>query len=195
MGTWIYSDTDKYDFPFDSSVNNAYCLYDTMILPAFGSWTANAIAGMAGNFMKESFLNPSQWEGGHYEDMSRGFGLGQWTPATKLSTWAEEKGKSWRNNATTQLEYLWATPAQWNSQREPIIDMDLVKFSQSTLDVETLSDYWLHYWEQPTEEQEEETRQERREYAKYFFDLYGGYTPTPSKGKMKWMYWCKPIFY
>lgn len=191
---WIYLDTDKFIFPMSSSENNAYCLYDTMILPEYGSWTINAIAALAGNFQGESFLNPSQWEGGQLNNTERGFGLGQWTPATKLINWADEQGKSWRDDAYTQLQYLWATPSQWNSQREPIIDMDLVKFSQSMLDVETLSDYWLHYWEQPTDEQEEETRQLRRDYSKKYYEMYMGYSPTPAKKGMKWMYWTCPIY-
>lgn len=54
-------------------------------------WTDNAIFGMLGNMTQESSLNPNQWQYGYYNNTNGGFGLVQWTPATKLINWCSDK--------------------------------------------------------------------------------------------------------
>lgn len=49
-------------------------------------WSINAVAGMLGNMQHESSINPKIWEA-LTVDYSRGYGLTQWTPATKLFNW------------------------------------------------------------------------------------------------------------
>ena len=55
-------------------------------------WTDNAIAGLLGNMESESTINPGLWESLDYGNTSRGFGLTQWTPATKLFSWMDANG-------------------------------------------------------------------------------------------------------
>ena len=43
---------------------------------------------MVGNMQTESTINPGIWESLKEGNTSRGFGLVQWTPATKLINWA-----------------------------------------------------------------------------------------------------------
>ncbi len=50
-------------------------------------WTDNAIFGMLGNMTQESSLNPNEWQYGYYNNLQGGYGLVQWTPATKLLNW------------------------------------------------------------------------------------------------------------
>lgn len=54
-------------------------------------WTLNAIAGMLGNMQTESTINPGIWES-LTVNTSNGYGLVQWTPATKYLSWCEENG-------------------------------------------------------------------------------------------------------
>lgn len=58
----------------------------------FGSlgWTINAVSAMLGNMEAESTINPGRWEGDNVGNLSGGFGLVQWTPATKLRVWISE---------------------------------------------------------------------------------------------------------
>ena len=49
-------------------------------------WSKEAVAGMLGNMVWESTVNPDIWES-LIVDYSRGFGFTQWTPATKLFEW------------------------------------------------------------------------------------------------------------
>lgn len=80
-------------------------------------WTNNAIAAMLGNMELEGQLNPAQWEYG-YGVYGGGFGLSQWTPYTKLSTWL---GTGWETNYTGQLQRInWeAQPANQGVQWTP----------------------------------------------------------------------------
>ena len=61
-------------------------------------WTRNAIAGILGNMQRESTLNPGLWESLIYGNMSGGYGLVQWTPATGYTSWADARGYPWGNN-------------------------------------------------------------------------------------------------
>ena len=50
-------------------------------------WTINAIAAIVGNMQAESGINPARWENDDVGNLSGGFGLVQWTPATKIRNW------------------------------------------------------------------------------------------------------------
>jgi len=51
-----------------------------------------AIAGILGNMQWESSLIADRWEGDHVGNMSGGYGLVQWTPATDYFNWAKKQG-------------------------------------------------------------------------------------------------------
>lgn len=55
-------------------------------------WTKEAIAGLLGNVQTESTINPGLWENRDFGNMSNGYGLVQWTPATKYINWANARG-------------------------------------------------------------------------------------------------------
>lgn len=52
-------------------------------------WAGEAIAGMLGNMQAESTINPGLWENGDKNNQEVGFGLVQWTPASKYIEWAK----------------------------------------------------------------------------------------------------------
>ena len=70
-------------------------------------WTLNAVCGMLGNMERESWINPGVWQDFDEGNMSVGFGLVQWTPATNLTDWATAQGLSWGNIITqcTRIKY------------------------------------------------------------------------------------------
>ena len=47
-------------------------------------FTANAISAILGNEQSESTINPGRWQSDIVGNMSGGFGLVQWTPATNI---------------------------------------------------------------------------------------------------------------
>lgn len=82
MSDWIMVETRP--LTQDEMRNNVTILWNF-----FGSkgWTANAVAALAGNMEAESTINPGRWEGDIVGRLNRGFGLVQWTPATKIRDW------------------------------------------------------------------------------------------------------------
>ena len=46
-------------------------------------WTLNAISGLLGNMQRESTINPGLWQSLKEGNYSGGYGLVQWTPASK----------------------------------------------------------------------------------------------------------------
>lgn len=55
-------------------------------------WTINAISGLLGNMQRESTINPELWRSLKEGNYSGGYGLVQWTPATKYTNWAKANG-------------------------------------------------------------------------------------------------------
>lgn len=127
--------------------NNAKIIYNTL---KSKGWSDNAICAILGNMQSESWVNPAVWESFRVE--WRGFGLVQWTPYTKYSEWA---GNDWQTNYDKQLdriEYECQNGEQWFRNPEaPIIEPPITfkEFKTSTLDVVTLANYFLWYYEHP----------------------------------------------
>lgn len=67
--------------------DNALIIHN--VLSAQG-WSDNAISAILGNMEIESGINPARWENDDVGNTSGGFGLVQWTPATKLFDWVDE---------------------------------------------------------------------------------------------------------
>lgn len=113
-------------------------------------WSPNAICAMLGNMQTESSINPGIWES--LTPYSGGYGLVQWTPYTKYSTWA---GPGWQNNGYKELQriqYEAANNLQWfyNSeigQAPPYSFADFL--ADDTTDIETMANYFLWFYEHP----------------------------------------------
>jgi hypothetical protein len=71
-----------------SQYNTAFQVYSFF---KNAGWTDNAIFGMLGNMTQESSLNSNEWQSGYHNNTNGGFGLVQWTPATKLINWCNSK--------------------------------------------------------------------------------------------------------
>lgn len=85
----------------------ANAVYVASYLIARG-WSLNAIAGLLGNMQHESTINPGIWENLDEGNTSRGLGLVQWTPATKLISWAADNGYPDYTDIDCQLDrILW----------------------------------------------------------------------------------------
>lgn len=143
-------------------------------------WTDNAIAAMCGNMQTESYLNPAQWQHNMNYSMAGGFGLVQWTPATKLSDYL---GADWRTDYDGQLDrirYEWDTEQQW-MYTEP---MTFHQFAASTQAVDYLAQVFLRNYENPEDWQASVSI--RQANARRWFEYLGG-TPTPSGNIPIWL--------
>lgn len=69
--------------------NNAEILWTAMQSMGWSDW---AIAAILGNMQTESTLNPGIWQNLDEGWLKGGYGLVQWSPATKLFSWVDENG-------------------------------------------------------------------------------------------------------
>lgn len=130
-------------------------------------WTRNAICGMLGNMEMESTINPGIWEDFEENNMTKGFGLVQWTPATKYIDWANEHGIAVANinSQLRRILYEVQEGEQYNSQREDITTF--FAFTQSTESPEYLAEVFMRDYEQPWVYT---TLPQRQEYARKWFN-------------------------
>lgn len=129
-------------------------------------WTRNAIAGMLGNMETESTINPGIWQSLAVGWWDGGFGLVQWTPATKLKTWADANGKDY-TNINTQLERIeWelANNEQWIATQ--LYPMSFAEFKTSTQTPEFLAQAFLRNYERPANQ----NQPNRSTQARYWFN-------------------------
>ena len=137
-------------------ISNAQNVVD--YLTALG-WHAGAIIGTVVNMSNESTVNPQIWQD-LVEDTRNGYGLVQWTPATKLINWCESRGLDYtdgdaqlqRIQYEAQNGYQWGENIYLPDPAMPDLPHDPpISFAQYTqLDDAVLATrYWLAYYERP----------------------------------------------
>ena len=134
------------------------------------NWSKNAIAGMLGNMQTESTINSGIWQNLDANNMLLGFGLVQWTPASKYTSWADSEGYAWGNidGQLTRLQYEIDNNLQWI----PTIDYPLSfnDFKTSTQSPEYLAQAFLRNYERP----KEQNQPNRSVQARYWFENLTG---------------------
>lgn len=206
--SWHYVTTDSAGWTTPHSAeqeDNAREIWN--ILVGLNNWTENAVAGVLGNMQHESFLNPGQWEIGYNYSMLNGMGLGQWTPATKVSDYVGSTNRDDMADGTKQIGLLLSTPSQWstyflnpdgsstyyNETGLPYID-NMGDYSLSNESITDLTKLWAICWERPGSTQYQNSISDRIQDAQYWYNILHGSTPPtppppPSLHKMPiWMY-------
>lgn len=82
---WIYSNSPLNQADMQSNANLVYKYFSE---EPRTPWEAIPIAAMLGNMQAESTINPGRWENGDINNLDVGYGLVQWTPASKYINWA-----------------------------------------------------------------------------------------------------------
>ena len=142
--------------------SNAQFIYN--YLTAYG-FTPQAACGVLGNIMKECTMNPAKWQGvpNSAANLTKGYGLFQWTPATNylrravnlgminyqtiaaMDTYADTAGNE-KALALSQLEYMlagcfakfqWYKPAA--ADKHAPYEFTIQEYMASTLDAGTLA--------------------------------------------------------
>ena len=185
----------------EAQANNAYCI--ARYLMAQG-WQLEAICGMLGNIQSEGMTQPGYWEGGHVGEMSFGFGLVQWTPATKYINWAAQTWgaedpwgpyyySGWYECYRIVMECISGLSGQWIATSD--FDLSFREFAQGLGligndkwdRVEYAASAWLYNYERPRDPSGAETQRRARAHAwmQRFNDLFPNYQeittlkPTP----------------
>jgi len=132
-------------------------------------WSEAAVAGLLGNMIQESTINPGIWQGLDDTDTSGGYGLVQWTPAiNKYYGYALQNNIDMTDadvNGPAQLQYL--------------IDTHSAEYFPTTAYPQTWAEFivmqdpadaasvFMHNYERPASYQHE---QERRDWADYWYN-------------------------
>jgi hypothetical protein len=133
-------------------------------------WSKKAVCALLGNMQTESTMNPGIWEG--LIEEKGGFGLTQWTPASKYTRWAKENNLD-PKDIDTQLEriqYEVENNVQWQGFRTEY-NMTFEEFTQSTMDVEDLTAIFMLSYERPRN-QSKEKQLERSQQGRYWYDYF-----------------------
>lgn len=162
---------------------NAAEVYNTLWA---AGWTHNAICAVIGNLIHESSgCNPGQFEGGYNYSWSRGFGIAQWTPGTKVSNYIGSQQQGVVDDGAAQVQFLLSDTSQWsniflnpdgtsqyyNKSGLPYIT-SMAQFSQSNADVYQLTTVWAICWERPGAQYA--AFDARYAYASYYDTFFGG---------------------
>lgn len=155
-------------------VNNNYLTLEEMtvnaeyILPYLlaKGWTKNAVCGMLGNMQTESTINPGLWQNRDEGNTSLGFGLVQWTPATKYITWAQSNGYAITDidGQLNRLDFEIDNNLQWIATSD--YPMTFEEFKVSGLSPEYLAQAFLRNYERPANQ----NQPARSTQARYWFD-------------------------
>lgn len=115
-------------------------------------WSINAICAMLGNMETESTINPSIWQNLDAGNLSLGYGLVQWTPATKFIEWCavNSLGIEHINSALARIEWEVANGEQWIKTDE--FPFSFNDFKVSSADISTLANAFLRNYERPAEQ-------------------------------------------
>jgi hypothetical protein len=133
-------------------------------------WTRNAVAGMLGNMETESTINPGIWQSLQEGNMSGGYGLVQWTPASKYTNWADSRGLPWggMGSQLQRIEYEVANNIQWISTSS--YPLTFSQFKKSTESPEYLASAFITNYERPADP----VQPIRSTQARYWYDNLDG---------------------
>ena len=90
--SWVYHLSNRAGSMTQAEMQqNVYEIYNQLC--GVYHWTVEAVSAVLGNMQHESYINPAQTQIGYpIGTLSGGYGLVQWTPASKFKNWA------WANN-------------------------------------------------------------------------------------------------
>lgn len=176
------------DYTSSAVLDNATEVYNCMIAEG---WTHNAACGAIGNLCAESTgINAGQWQGGFggYYKNSQGFGMAQWTPWTRVSSYVGSSSKSAMNDPDAQLSMLLSQKSQWStglinkSGYSSYYGINVPyyatfdDYARGNSSVSAMTAAYMCCWERPASASSLSTRQK---YANYFSEKLGD-NPQPS---------------
>ena len=143
-------------------------------------WTKESVAALLGNMQSESGIIADRWESDYVGNMSGGYGLVQWTPATKYINWATANNLSYQDVISQCKRLEWEVA---NGQQFYHPSMSFKQFTQGTQTPETLADIFIRYYERPANLNQPERQTQARYWYNQFKDT--ATSPTPEgEGEM-----------
>lgn len=141
-------------------------------------WSQEACAAILGNMQSESGIVADRWESDDIGNMSGGYGLVQWTPATKYIYWAQNNGLVYQDVISQCKRLEWEVV---NNQQFYHPNMTFRQFTQSKQSPETLADIFIRYYERPLNP----NQPARGTQARYWYNLLKDNDNTVEEGELK----------
>lgn len=143
-------------------------------------WSKEAIAGMLGNMQSESEIMADCWESGKVGNMNVGYGLVQWTPATKYIDWAKNNELVYQDviSQCKRIEWEVVNKQQWIHP-----SMTFRQFTQLTSSPEQCALLFITHYERPLNPNQPKRQTQARYWYNQFVNESGNET-TKKGGNM-----------
>lgn len=157
-------------------------------------WKLKPIAAALGNMQAESSINPGRWQNDDVGNTTNGYGIVQWTPATKFMDWCSQNGYSDYSEMDSNLSriiYEVDNNIQWIGTGA-FSDMSFSDFTKSDLTVSELAKAFLLCYERPAD-QSDSVQSYRATLAESWYSYLSGEQPdqptitTKKKSKYKFI--------
>jgi len=154
---------------------NALYICDRLIE---SGWSLNAISGLLGNTQSESGINSGIWENLDNSDVTRGYGLVQWTPSTKFTNWCIENDYDILDmgSAVNRIKFEVENNIQFTSTTQ--YGITFAEFTISEDSAYNLGIIFLHNYEKPTVIDTQEENERGEQSQNWYVFLTENYHPT-----------------
>lgn len=159
-------------------------------------WTMQAVSGMLGNMQSESTINPGIWQNLDPSNPELGYGLVQWTPSTKYTSWCTERGLSPSDMDSALARIEWELENGMQYYPTTNYPETFAEFKVSTKSPYYLAGAFLYNYERPAEP----NPILRGNQAENWYTYLSGSPPPPTPGpaykgnRMKFIYYLKRRF-
>lgn len=167
---WIVKNAGLNQDEMDNNAREMYAFFSAR------GFTVNAIAGMLGNAVRESTVNPGAWQN-YKVNYNLGYGLFQHTPAYKLIDWLKSKAYP-IDSGEGQCErviYEKETKVQYYSTAN--YPLSFSAYAQSIQTPEYLARAWFANYERGNPAKA--AMETREHWARYYYNLLSGEKPQP----------------
>lgn len=182
---------NSYNISIEDMKPNARYIYQYLTNEG---WSLNAVAAILGNMQVESKMSPWSWQGtiegsiinddethtlntAVLGDSEPGYGLVQWTPYYKYTTWCTNNGLDYWDIDSQLQRICWEadTGEQWQVRESKGYDLTFKEFITSTKDAYWLAGAFAFCYERPgsstgTQEQQDNLKKERGNNADYWYE-------------------------
>lgn len=147
-------------------------------------WGSQSVAAILGNMQSESGIIADRWESDIAGNMSGGYGLVQWTPASKYINWAKSNGLVYQDVISQCKRLEWEVN---NNQQFYHPSMTFRQFTQSKQSPEELAEIFIRYYERPYNPHQPA----RKTQARYWFNVLNNTSSNSINGEttMQCIYW------
>ena len=147
----------------------------TQIWQTMKTWGCSdgAVAGILGNMQAESGLIPDRWQSDRVGNNAGGYGLVQWTPATKYRDWAQAQGLNPADLTAQMARIKWEAD---HGQQFYKTGTTFWAWLKSDHTPEQAADDFVRYYERPAVI----NSTARQQFARTWYNQLHGLAATPA---------------